>query len=78
MRSATRCTAARPDDAVIRVLRCCWQRDRDARAQFDATADRRFQFQNRRQLSIRSHNETLAVTATRVCNPDCAAFAIER
>jgi hypothetical protein len=32
--------------------------------------NRRFEFQKRSQLFIRSHNETLSVVAVRVCNPD--------
>jgi len=35
-----------------------------------------FQFQKRRQLFIRSHNETLSVVSMRVCNPDRSAPAI--
>jgi hypothetical protein len=34
---------------------------------------RRFQFQKRRQLFIRSRNETLSVVAVRVNNPDRSA-----
>jgi len=33
-------------------------------------ADRRFQFQKRRQLFIRTHNETLSVTAMCISNED--------
>jgi len=42
-----------------------------------ATANRRFQFYKRRQLFIRSHNETLSVAAMSVCDPDCSPFAIQ-
>jgi hypothetical protein len=38
--------------------------------QFVASSNRRLQFNKRRQLFIRSHNETLSVAAMRVCNPD--------
>jgi hypothetical protein len=37
---------------------------------------RQFQFQKRRQLFIRVHNETLSVVAMRVSNPDRSPFAI--
>jgi hypothetical protein len=37
-----------------------------------ATPNRRFQFQKRRHLFIRTHNETLSVIAMRVSNPDCS------
>jgi hypothetical protein len=33
---------------------------------------RRFQFQKRGQLFIRTHNETLSVAAMRISNPDCS------
>jgi hypothetical protein len=39
-------------------------------SQFSVTLDRRFEFHKRRQLFIRAHNETLAVAAMCVCNPD--------
>ena len=32
--------------------------------------NRRFQFHKRSQLFIRTHNETLAIVAMRVCNKD--------
>ncbi len=32
-----------------------------------------FKFHKRRQLFIRSHNETLSVATMCVCNPDCFA-----
>jgi hypothetical protein len=35
-----------------------------------AAANRRFEFQKRRQLLIGVHNETAPVAAMRVCNPD--------
>jgi hypothetical protein len=40
------------------------------------TANRRFEFQKRRQYFIRTHNETFSVAAMRVHNPDCSAFTI--
>jgi hypothetical protein len=40
--------------------------------------NRCFKFQKRRQLLIRSHNETLSVAAMRVNNPDCSPFTIYR
>src|SRR5882724_9815712 len=40
--------------------------------QFAASANRRFQFHKRRQLFIRTHNETLSAIAMRVSNPDCS------
>jgi hypothetical protein len=33
-------------------------------------AGRRFEFDKRSQLFIRTHNKTLSFTAMRVCNPD--------
>jgi hypothetical protein len=39
-------------------------------------ANRRFQFEKRRQRFIRAHNETLSIVAKRVSNPDCSPFAI--
>jgi hypothetical protein len=51
---------SRSHDAVIRVY--------DAIA---ASANRRFQFHNRNQLFIRSHNEALSVPMC-VNNPDCS------
>jgi hypothetical protein len=38
--------------------------------------NRPFQFHKRRQLFIRTHNETLSVTAMRVCNPDRSPLGI--
>ena len=40
--------------------------------------DRRFEFQKRSQLFIRTHNETLSVVAMRVNNPDRSPFGINR
>jgi hypothetical protein len=45
--------------------------------QFAASANRRFEFQKRRQLFIGMHNETLSIAAIRVCNPDRSPFAID-
>ena len=45
-------------------------------SQFSVTLDRRFEFHKRRQLFIRAHNETLAVAAMCVCNPDRWPFGI--
>jgi len=42
------------------------------------TANRRFQFQKRRQLFIRSHNEPLSIAAMRVNNPDCSSVGFNR
>jgi hypothetical protein len=41
----------------------------DWRLELNSTK-RRFQFQKRSQLLIRTHNETFSITAMRVCNPD--------
>jgi hypothetical protein len=41
-----------------------------------ASASRRFELQEIRQLFIRMHNETLAVVAIRVCDPDCSPVGI--
>ena len=41
-------------------------------------ANRRFQFQKRRQSFIRTHNETFSVAAMRVCNPDYSPVGIYR
>jgi len=38
------------------------------------TPNRRFEFHNRSQLFIGTHNETLANLAMRVRNPDCSAI----
>jgi len=35
-----------------------------------------FKFDKRRQLLIRSHNETLSVATMRISNPDCSPFGI--
>jgi hypothetical protein len=43
-----------------------------------ATPKRRFQFNERPQLFIRMHNETLSVIAVCVCNPDCSPVGINR
>jgi hypothetical protein len=43
-----------------------------------ARANRRFQFNERRQLFIGSHNEPLSVAAMRVCNPDRSPAGINR
>jgi hypothetical protein len=40
-------------------------------------ADRRFKFQKRRQLFIRTHNETLSIVTTRVSNPDLGLVGID-
>jgi hypothetical protein len=40
-------------------------------------SNRRFEFQKRAQLFIRSHNETLSVTAMRVSNPDRSPAKIQ-
>ena len=45
---------------------------------FSAFGNRRFQFQKRRQLFIRSHNETLSVVAMCVRNPDRLPVVINR
>jgi hypothetical protein len=42
----------------------------------DCAADRRFKFQKRSQLFIRTHNETLSVVVMCVCNPDCSSLRI--
>jgi hypothetical protein len=43
---------------------------------FAASTDRRFEFQKRGQLLIRTHNETLSIVAMSVCNPECSPAAI--
>jgi hypothetical protein len=45
---------------------------------FAASVNRRFQFQKRRQLFIRVHNEKLSVVAVRVSNPDRSPIGINR
>jgi hypothetical protein len=42
----------------------------------NCTTNRRFKFNKRGQLFIRSQNEPLSVIAMRVCNPDCSPFGI--
>ena len=49
------------------VLRYCIQRE---------FVNRPFQFQKRRQLFIRAHNETLSIAAMRVSNPDRSPLGI--
>jgi len=44
----------------------------------DCAANRKFKFHKRRQLLIRVHNETLAVPAMRVRNPDRSPVGINR
>ena len=39
---------------------------------------RRFKFQKRSQLFIRTHNEPLSVVAMRVCDPDRSPVGINR
>jgi hypothetical protein len=39
-----------------------------------ATANRRFEFDKRRQLFIRTHNKTLSIAAVRIGNPDPVSF----
>jgi hypothetical protein len=46
--------------------------------QFAASANRRFKFNKRRQLFLRTHNETLTVVAMCVCNPDRSPVGINR
>jgi hypothetical protein len=46
--------------------------------QFAASADRRFEFQKRRQFFIRTHNATLFVAAMRVNDPDRSPVGINR
>ncbi len=38
----------------------------------------RFEFQKRRQLFIRAHNEPLPVATVRINNPDCSPVGIDR
>jgi hypothetical protein len=42
-----------------------------------ASANRRFEFHKRRQLFIRTHNETLSVVAMCVNNPDCSPLRVD-
>ncbi|PYI57993.1 MAG: hypothetical protein DMC59_09550 [Verrucomicrobia bacterium] len=44
----------------------------------DTSTNRRFQFHKRRQLFIRTHNETLSVAAICVNNPDDSPLRINR
>jgi hypothetical protein len=46
--------------------------------QFAASANRRFEFNKRAQLFIRSHNKTLSVAAMCVRNPDRSPVGINR
>jgi hypothetical protein len=46
-------------------------------SQFAAKASCRFKFLKGGQLFLRSHHETLSVTAMRVCNEDCSPVAIQ-
>jgi hypothetical protein len=41
-------------------------------------SNRRFDFQNSRQLFVRVHDEPLSVVAMRVRNPDRSPFGINR
>ena len=41
-----------------------------------AVANRRFEFHERSQLFLRTHNETLSVAAMGVCNEDCSTAKI--
>jgi hypothetical protein len=41
-------------------------------------SNRRFQFDKRSQLFIRTHNETLSVVAMCVCNPDRSPVRMNR
>jgi hypothetical protein len=43
-----------------------------------ACANRRFKFEKRRQLLIRTHNETLSVAAVRIDNKDRSPVGINR
>jgi hypothetical protein len=43
-----------------------------------AGSSRRFEFQKRRQLLIRVHNETLSIVAVRIGNPDRSPVGINR
>ena len=40
-------------------------------------ANRRFKFEKRSQLFIRTHSETLSVAAIRIGDPDCAASRVD-
>jgi hypothetical protein len=44
----------------------------------DLVPDRRFQFQKRSQLFIRSHNQTFSVIAVRISNEDRSPVGINR
>jgi len=66
----------REDAGFSRSLRQC---QNDLRNQIHREfVYRRLQVQNRSQLFIRSHDETLSVAAMCVSNPDCASFVLER
>jgi hypothetical protein len=45
---------------------------------WEITSNRRFDFHKSGQLFIRVHNETLAVAAMCVCNPDRSPVGINR
>jgi hypothetical protein len=47
-------------------------------SQFGALLNRRFEFEERRQLFIRVHNETLSVIAMCVSNKDRSPVGINR
>jgi hypothetical protein len=53
-----------------------WKKSRQLVKTNAVSANRRFQFQKRRQLFIRTHNETLSVTVMRVCNEDRSPVGI--
>jgi hypothetical protein len=48
-----------------------WKNLANASNQFAASVNRRFEFDKRRQLFVRVHNETLSVVTVRVSNEDC-------
>jgi hypothetical protein len=49
---------------------------KQASRSFAASANHRFELEKRRQLFIRTHNETLSVAAMCVRNPNCSPLAI--
>jgi hypothetical protein len=55
---------------IVLSIRCCPFACVYPTVVADCAANRRFQFKKRRQLFIRSHDETLSVAAMRVSNPD--------
>ena len=57
---------------LVRLRRVAWQR------MGAKIPESRFQFNKRRQLFIRVHNETLSVVAVRMCNPDRSPVGIDR